>query len=225
MENTLAKLKRFNLIMGAFHLIQGIAMLFLATSVIQTIAEFQPTITQLYLRFNPETRSLEAASKELFTLPFGVMVASFLLISALAHGLIVLFSDKYFQDLKQGINRFRWFEYALSSSIMIVLIATLFGIQDIASLILIFFVNASMNLFGLVMEQLNSGREKGQVNWGPFIWGSIAGIAPWIVVFLYFLGAVNSGDAKPPAFVYAIIPTLFGFFNIFAINKYFHFPV
>ena len=142
MENTLAKLKRFNLIMGAFHLIQGLAMLFLATSVIQKIAEFQPTITQLFLRFNPETRSLETASKELFTLPFGIMVASFLLISALAHGLIVLFSKTYFADLQKGINRFRWFEYALSSSVMIVLIATLFGIYDIASLSLIFLVNA-----------------------------------------------------------------------------------
>jgi hypothetical protein len=29
---------------------------------------------------------------------------------------------------------------------------------------------------------------------------------------------VNSGDAKPPDFVYAIVPTLFVFFNIFAIN-------
>jgi len=35
---------------------------------------------------------------------------------------------------------------------------------------------------------------------------------------LYFVGAVTSGDAKPPAFVYAIVPTLFVFFNIFAIN-------
>jgi hypothetical protein len=35
---------------------------------------------------------------------------------------------------------------------------------------------------------------------------------------MYFVGAVNSGDAKPPAFVYTIIPTLFVFFNIFAIN-------
>lgn len=94
MENTLVKLKRFNLIMGAFHLVQGLLMLFLASTVIQKIAEFQPTITQTYLRFNPETRSLEAAGKELFTLPFGVLVASFLLISAAAHGVIVLFSKK-----------------------------------------------------------------------------------------------------------------------------------
>jgi hypothetical protein len=38
------------------------------------------------------------------------------------------------------------------------------------------------------------------------------------VIFIYFIGSVNSGDAKPPGFVYAIIPTLFVFFNIFAIN-------
>ena len=38
------------------------------------------------------------------------------------------------------------------------------------------------------------------------------------MIFTYFLGSVSSGDAKPPAFVYAIIPTLFVFFNIFAIN-------
>ncbi len=215
-KNTLAKLKRFNMIMGAFHLIQGLAMLFLATSVIQKIAEFQPTITQLYLRFNPETRSLETASKELFTLPFGIMVASFLLISALAHALIVIFSKKYFADLQIGINKFRWFEYAISSSIMIVLTSVLFGVIDIASLILIFVVNASMNLFGLVMEQLNSGREKGQVNWGPFVWGSIAGIAPWIAILLYMFG--NGNFDQVPWFVWAIVGTYFVAFNTFPIN-------
>jgi len=215
-ENKLKKLKRFNLIMGAFHLVQGIAMLFLATSVIQKIAEFQPTITQFFLEFNPVTKSLETASRELFDLPFGILVASFLLISAVAHGIIALRSEKYFSDLQKGINKFRWFEYALSSSIMIVLISTLFGIYDIASLILIFAVNASMNLFGLVMEQLNSGTEKTSVNWGPFVWGSIAGIAPWIAIFLYMFGTGNFDMV--PWFVWAIVGTYFVAFNTFPIN-------
>ena len=35
MDEKLKKLKNFNLIMGFFHLIQGLAMLFLATTVIQ----------------------------------------------------------------------------------------------------------------------------------------------------------------------------------------------
>ena len=121
-EITFAKLRRFNMIMGALHLVQGILMLFLATSVIQKIAEFSPKITQNYLAFNPATRSLELASKELFSLPFGILVASFLLISAFAHALISIpkkTNDIYNADLAKGINRFRWIEYSLSSSIMI----------------------------------------------------------------------------------------------------------
>ena len=216
MEEKLQKLKRFNLIMGALHLVQGIAMLFLATNVIQKIAEFQPTITQNYLKFDVATRELVTASKELFDLPFGILVASFLLISALAHGIVYVLSDKYFTDLKNGINQFRWFEYAISSSIMIVLIATLFGIHDIASLILIFIVNAAMNLFGLVMEQLNSKRKKADVNWGPFIWGTIAGIAPWIAIVLYMFGTGNFGSV--PWFVWAIVGVYFIAFNTFPIN-------
>lgn len=216
MDIALQKLKRFNLIMGFFHLIQGLAMLFLATNVIQKISEFQPQIVQFYLYFNPETRSLEPAAKELFTLPFGILVASFLLISAIAHGLIVLNAKNYTEDLKQGINKYRWFEYALSSSIMIVLISTLFGIYDIASLILIFVVNASMNLFGLDMELINAGTEKKKVNWGPFIWGSLAGIAPWVAVLLYMFG--NGNFDQVPWFVWAIVGTYFVAFNTFPIN-------
>ena len=127
-EITTEKLRRFNLIMGGLHLVQGIAMLFLATNVIQKIGEFSPEISQFYLAFNPETRSLETASRVLFELPFGILVASFLFISAIAHALISIpknLNAIYNADLEKGINKFRWFEYALSSSIMIVLIATL----------------------------------------------------------------------------------------------------
>lgn len=56
MEVALQKLKRFNLIMGFFHLIQGVAMLFLVTTVIQKIVAFQPVIVQNFLRFDEATR-------------------------------------------------------------------------------------------------------------------------------------------------------------------------
>ena len=70
--------------MGGLHLVQGILMLFLATSVIQKIAEFSPKITQFYIAYNVDTKSLEATSRILFDLPFGMLVALFLLISAAA---------------------------------------------------------------------------------------------------------------------------------------------
>jgi hypothetical protein len=205
--------------MGGLHLLQGIAMLFLATTVIQKIGEFSPQITQNYLAFNPATSSLELESKVLFDLPFGILVASFLFISAAAHALISIpkkTNEKYNADLEKGINQFRWFEYAISSSIMIVLISTLFGIYDIASLVLIFIVNATMNLFGLVMEQMNSGKSKNDIIWGPFIWGSIAGIAPWIAILLYMFG--NGNFDQVPWFVWAIVGTYFVAFNTFPVN-------
>jgi len=218
-ETSLLKLRKFNMLMGGLHLIQGIAMLFLATTVIQNIAEFQPTITQLFLEFNITTQSLETGSKVLFDLPFGILVAVFLLLSAAFHALISIPNKTYAiyaSDLEKGINKFRWFEYALSSSIMIVLIATLFGVYDLATLLLIFVVNASMNLFGLVMEQLNVGKEKSQLNGGPFIWGSIAGLAPWAVIIIYMTG--NSNLDMVPWFVWAIVGTYFVAFNTFPIN-------
>lgn len=219
MEPVYVRLRRFNLLMGCLHLVQGVLMIFLATGVIQKIAEFSPTVTQVYLRYNPETQTLESASRALFQLPFGILTGVFLLLSALAHALISIpksLNAVYNRDLQRGINKFRWFEYALSSSIMIVLIATLFGIYDLASLLLIFIVNAAMNLFGLVMEQLNAGRGDRRVNWGPFAWGALAGLAPWAAILIYMTGAGDLG--RVPWFVWAIVAAYFVMFNTFPVN-------
>ncbi len=222
-EITFSSLRRFNIIMGALHLFQGIMMIILGLSLTQ-LRDFKLQIFQNYLIFvetSPGEGYLDFARSELFTLPFFVLVASFLLISAVAHALISLpkkLNNMYNEDLSKGINRLRWFEYALSSSVMIVLIAYLFGIWDIASLVLIFLVNASMNLFGLVMEQLNSGKNKKDINWGPFIWGSIAGLAPWIAIILYMTGATPEATAQTPWFVWAIVGSYFVAFNTFPVN-------
>ena len=170
-----------------------------------------------FLNFNTETFSLLPEPKLLYELRFGPAVAVFLLISAVAHFYLATAGyNNYVKNLKLGMNPTRFYEYALSSSLMIVLIGMLSGIWDLGAIILIFGINAAMNLFGIMMEFHNQNRQK--TNWTSFIYGSIAGIVPWIVIFTYFIGSVNSGDAKPPDFVYAIIPTLFVFFNIFAIN-------
>jgi hypothetical protein len=213
------KLRRFNIFMGFLHLVQGLAMIYFAVAVIAEISTFQINVTTNFLEFIPG-EGLVLASADLFALPFGFAVASFLLISAVAHFLISgPFNKQYNADLLRGVNKYRWFEYALSSSVMIVLISTLFGIYDIASLSLIFIVNASMNLFGLDMELLNSyRREKGEkVDWGPFIWGTIAGLAPWIAILLYMFGN-TANIAEIPWFVWAIVGFYFVAFNTFPVN-------
>ncbi|TVP85475.1 MAG: hypothetical protein EA375_03870 [Acholeplasmataceae bacterium] len=218
-------LRRFNMIMGGLHLLQGLLMIVLSLFVLDQIAAFEITITQIFLRYDMTLQALVVDFKNLFNLPFYFLVALFLLISAGAHALISFpkkLNDLYNADLDRGINRFRWFEYALSSSIMIVLIATLFGVRDIGSLVLIFIVNAAMNLFGLDMEIINSGKQKDKVNWGPFIWGTIAGLAPWIVIITYMAGNTEALD-QVPWFVWAIVGTYFVAFNTFPINMIFQY--
>ena len=209
-DRKFAGLRRFNLIMGFLHLIQGLFMILVSNDTTY------PIFTN-YLGFDTATRSLNPNTQLFYEVPFGIAVAFFLLISAVAHFYLSTIGFKrYVANLKKGMNPVRFYEYALSSSLMIVLIGMLIGLWDLGALILIFALNATMNLFGIMMEVHNQYTEK--TNWTAFIYGCIAGIVPWIVITLYFVGAVNSGDAKPPAFVYAIVPTLFVFFNIFAIN-------
>ena len=176
-------------------------MLLLGTRVVRTIAEFAPEITPFNLTYSPQERASVVESTRLFELPFGVPVATFPFLSAAAHFLVSLprrINAIYNADLGRRINRFRRFEYALSSSAMIVLIARLFGLYESASRVLIFLPNASMNRFGLAMEQGNSGGGEDEVNWGPTARGCIAGIDPWFawpIVGTYFL-AFNAFPVK-----------------------------
>jgi len=209
-EETYQGLRRFNLIMGFLHLLQGILMIVLSNDTTYPVYTY-------FLRIDVATMTLVPNPTLIYELLFGPAVALFLLISAVAHFYLATIGYKsYVKNLEKGMNPVRFYEYALSSSWMIVLIGMLVGLWDLGALILIFSLNATMNLFGIMMELHNQRTEK--TNWTAFIYGCFAGIVPWIVITLYFVGAVNSGDAKPPVFVYAIVPTLFVFFNIFAIN-------
>lgn len=213
-DERLAGLRRFNAFMGLLHLVQGIFMIAVSND-----TKYPVFTNYLGAQFVDDTIRLTPEPQLLFELRFGPAVALFLLISAVAHGYLATIGfERYKRGLRNGMNPVRFYEYALSSSLMIVLIGMLTGIWDLGAILLIFFLNATMNLFGILMEVHNFYTKR--VDWTAFVYGCIAGIVPWVVVFLYFYGAVTSGEQGPPGFVYAIIPTLFVFFNIFAINMW-----
>jgi Heliorhodopsin len=151
----------------------------------------------------------------LFDIPTGWGVFAFLAISS---GALLLIASPpvfgwYTRNLGRHRNYGRWAEYFFSSSIMIVLIAQLVGISDIAALLAIFGINATMILFGAVQEKYE---EPGNGHWLPFWFGSFAGVVPWVAILIYTWAP--GLDVNPPAFVYGIIITLFVFFNCFAVN-------
>jgi hypothetical protein len=211
-------LKRFNAAAGVLHLVQGIIML-----VLGGLLEWERDIYTFYLDFNlvigpPLEIQVVPNPQILFTVGYlGLFVASFPLISALAHfSIAYAVNEEYNENLAKGMNPYRWYEYAFSSSIMIVLIALFVGVWDFWSLAMIFVLNAMMTMFGLLMELVNQKTEK--TNWSPFVFGCISGGTPWVVLYAYFIAAVRSTGLEPPTFVYLILFIYFFVFNIFAVN-------
>jgi hypothetical protein len=207
-----SRLRLFNLAMALLHTGQGAAVLLLSN-------EATLPVRTSFLRFNDERQALETATRDVFDLQLAPLVASFLFISAIAHTLVVLpgVYSWYRANLDRCINYVRWWEYALSASVMIAVIAMLAGMYDLGSLILIFALNATMLLFGLLMEIQN--RPGQRVNWTPFSFGCIAGAVPWLVIALY-LWSPGTGPGNPPGFVYAIFFSLFVWYSLFAVNMW-----
>jgi hypothetical protein len=209
-EIKFTKLKRFNLVMGFLHLIQGGLMLWLSN-------KYTVPVKETLLGYDAVNQTFTTVTNTIINLRLGPMIAMFLFVSAIAHLSVSTYGYSwYVRNLKKGINYARWYEYAISSSIMIVVIAALCGIYELSSLILIFALNATMNLFGLMMELHN--QTTGKTNWTAFVFGSFAGLICWIVLGLYFFGALLTSSDSVPTFVYFIFVSLAIFFNIFAIN-------
>lgn len=205
------RLRRFNAAMGILHLGQAAVMLALSN-------DFSVTVTTSFLQWLPGAEAPGTVTDSLYDLRLGPMVAVFLLISAIAHFIMAspLAFPWYVRNLTKKINYIRWYEYSLSASLMVVIIAMLSGVYDVPSLILLFTLTATMNLFGLMMELHNQRTEK--TNWTPYVFGCIAGIVPWVVIAWYFFAAFASAEGAIPTFVYYILGSLFALFFSFAVN-------
>ncbi len=206
-EARFTRLRRYNLVMGVLHAAQAVAVIALATA-------FALPVTASFMTGPPG--STPAAPATLFDVSVAWGCALFLLLSAAAHFIIASppVFPWYRARLRLCRNDARWIEYALSSSVMIVLIALITGISDIAALVALFGVNVSMILFGLLQEKY----EEPGGGMLPFWLGCIAGVTPWIAIGIYLVSPGNA--ASPPGFVYGIFISLFVFFNCFAVNQW-----
>jgi len=204
-ELKLRQLRTWNLVVGLILAVQA-SMIAVLTN------NFALPVTATFMDGPPGSAS---SLHHLFNIATGWGVFTFLAISAIALLIIAspLAFNWYKRNLLQSRNYGRWIEYFFSSSIMIVLIAQITGISDIAALLAIFGLNASMILFGALQEKYE---KPGNSNWLPFWFGSFAGIIPWIAIVIYVWAP--GLKVSPPGFVYGIIASLFVFFNCFAVN-------
>jgi len=198
---------KWNLIMGILHLIQGLFMAFLSKENLTQISLWLPLP-----RLENGRRAIDLVAENWYSVNLGYVISSFLFLSALAHFITILpgVHDWYLKNLKNKINLIRWYEYAISSSVMVYVIAIQTGMRDGLALLLLVGLNACMNLFGASMELHNSSLRQLSIlkltgksdieqvemdldedsnfkpNWTHFIYGCFAGILPWLVMAVYF---------------------------------------
>jgi hypothetical protein len=204
---SLGSLRPFNLLAGSLHALQAVAILLLAN-------DFALPVRATYMT-GPPGPGTGRQAVALFDFGFAPAIAAFFALSALAHFTVAGPRwESYRAELLAGRNPYRWLEYSLSASIMILLIAMLVGIDDVAALVALAGVNASMIGFGWMQEQYEApGR-----GLGPFWIGCVAGAVPWLAITIYLIGP--GADQHAPGFVYAIFFSLFALFNCFAVNQW-----
>ena len=205
------RLVRLNVVVGLAHFVQAVLILVLA----------KPSSLPVGVSYltGPPGSGDYGGPASLFDLRIDLAVAAFLLLAAIDHLAVASPWARHWYEgnVARGINPARWWEYAVSASLMVVLIAMLAGITEGTALLALFGVNAAMILFGLVMERVNLGRE--QVDWRPFAYGCAAGAVPWLGIALQ-IGVSQDNSAGVPGFVIAIFVTLFLLFNTFAVNMW-----
>lgn len=202
----LANLRRWNLGLTVLHAVQAVAILALAGT-------FAITITSNFPKGPPGTRL--GTPESLFDVRIGVAVAVFLVLAALDHLVTATIARRTYEaDLRRGINRFRWIEYSVSATIMVLLLGAYSGITDITAVVAVIGANVGMILFGWLQERMNPpGRTTTTMM--PFWFGCLVGITPWIAIGINLVGA-----GEVPGFVYGILVVQTAFFFSFALNQW-----
>jgi hypothetical protein len=199
-------LRKWNIGLTVLHAVQAVVILVLAS-------DFAITITTAPPDGPPGTRVPQGEA--LFDVRIGAAVAVFLGLAAIDHFLTATVArSTYESDLRAGINRFRWVEYSISATLMLLLIASYSGITEITTLLAIVGANVSMILFGWLQEKFNPpGRT--DTTMMPFWFGTFAGLAPWAGIWFNTLTADTV-----PGFVYGIVVAEFVFFFSFGLNQW-----
>ena len=202
----LAGLRRWNLGLAVLHAAQAVVVLVLA-------GPFAITVTSSFPAGPPGSPAVAPA--RLFEVRIGWAVAAFLALAAVDHLLTATwFRRVYERDLEGGINRFRWVEYSISSTLMVILIGFYSGMTGINVVITVAGANIAMIFFGWLQERMNPSR-RATTTMLPFWFGTIVGLAPWVSIAVNVIGATTV-----PGFVYGILAAQAVFFFSFGLNQW-----
>lgn len=212
-----ASLQSWNKYLSVIFAVQGVIILILSANRTYPISANYLGIDTMQSQAQGQ-QVYGTGTQHLFDVNLAYLIAAFFFIAAITHILLATkLRPAYETEVKKGINKVRWIEYALCAGIMMLLIGMLVGVQDVATLLLLFGATAGMSVLGLAMEVVNQGARN--VRWLTYIVGLSVGALPWIVIAMYLISGGIYGTTAP-AFVYWVSGVMLLIFAAFALNMY-----
>ena len=157
--------------------------------------------------------------------PVTILTLSFFTITSFFHLLnVTVFANLYFGSLERCYTPTRWFEYFVTASIMISIIAFLSGTRDVISIAMISGLIASTMLFGFLSELVN--RPASETEWeeerllvrlAPHLFGYVPYVFAWTTILYTFIG--SGGICSAPKWVIAIIFAQLILFSLFVVPQ------
>lgn len=240
------KLRTWNVVLGFIHAVAAGALLgvtlsqpkpletpvFELVSSVQKITSSNSSSASSSSQSAADVFSVSYQPQFRFNLQLAYLVIAFFAVTSIAHFLYASDVGNFYEQFvfEEKSNGFRWVEYAVSSTLMILVVAVLSGIRDIYALSIIMVSNTCIMLLGRQIE-LSARREAEKVGMkgerlSKFLFAFLSAwllfIAIWLIILLSFgrrISEANQAGADIPLWIYFVqIPTFFFFASFGIIN-------
>lgn len=146
------------------------------------------------------------ALSRLFDVDVAYLLAGICFVFALASLLLAtVYRASYEQALERGVNRFRWVTFSFGLGGLVLLLGLLAGVRDVAGLLALFVLTATVSMVGLGLELLSATQAQARSVVSGI--GTIAWLTLWAVLALYFVYA-GVFEGNVPNYVYYVATTM-----------------
>lgn len=203
------KLRIWNFVLAFVYAAQAVAIVLLSQDKFAAV-------TTNYLTTDPisgDGSVLVSATRHLFDVNIAYALAVVLALSAITHlALATIRRRRYEAALEKRINLTRWYDYALTVGLLTAVVASLVGITNAATLLLIFGVTAVASLIGRIQEADAPASRIG------YLLGAKAGLLAWVAIGLSIWGLHQYGEGSLPSYVYYLVESALVLLVAFGLN-------
>lgn len=166
------------------------------------------------LLFGDRTVAVSSGQSTLFV---GIALVLFLLVSAVVHVLVAApTAFRYTIGIKTGHNTYRWIDFALSSSLLLWILAEITAIAHTSAFLVLIGANVVLLALGARLEKADT---PGGALFPGFLIGALLAALPWLVLLFYVMGPGSTDETRPALFTFTLVLSVFLTAGAFVVNQ------